>query len=234
MTGLVQAAIRNPYAALRLVLGDPLHPGGQSATEDLLDRAQVHAGTRLVDLGCGAGGALGLARDRGATAIGLDRQPGQGQVCGTLDRLPLADEWFDVALSECAICLADDLEAALAEAHRILVPGGRLALSDVTLTQPLEHVPAPMAKALCLTGQRHPDDLIGHLEAAGFEVTSRRDHRDELLAMRDEIAGKVDYEGLLGALGQRGRPLLAAVEEIETAVEDGTLGYVSLVAERDG
>ncbi len=234
MTGVIQAAIANPYAALRLVLGDPLHPGGAQATEDLLDRATVGTGTRLVDLGCGAGGALALARDRGAQAIGVDRQPGQGQICGTLEHLPLADASAEVALSECAICLADDLEQAVTECQRILVPGGRLALSDVVLEHRLENVPAPMAQALCLTGQRHPETLIKHLEATGFVVTSRRDHRDDLLAMRDEIAGKVDYEGLLGALGDRGQPLLAAIQEIEAAVEDGTLGYVSLVAEKQG
>ncbi len=234
MTGAIQAAIANPYAALGLVLGDPLHPGGAQATEALLDRADVGKGTRLIDLGCGAGGALDLARDRGAVAIGLDRRPRQGQICGSLEHLPLADASAEVALSECAICLADDLERALAECQRILVPGGRLALSDVVLEHPLENVPAPMAQALCLTGQRHPETLVEHLEATGFEVTSRRDHRDDLLAMRDEIAGKVDYEGLLGALGDRGQPLLAAVQEIEAAVEDGTLGYVSLVAETQG
>lgn len=232
MTGVIQAAIANPYAALRLVLGDPLHPGGPQATEDLLDRARVGKATQLVDLGCGAGGTLALARDRGAVAIGLDRQPGRGQICGTLEHLPLADGSTEVAISECAICLADDLEAALAECQRILVPGGRLALSDVVLEHRLESVPAPMAQALCLTGQRHPAALVEQLEDAGFVITSRRDHRDDLLAMRDKLAGKVDHEGLLGALGDRGRSLLTAVQEIEAAVEDGTLGYVSLVAEK--
>ncbi len=234
MTGVLEAVTQNPYTALRLILGDPLHPGGQAATEDLLDRAQVGAGTHLVDLGCGAGGAIELARARGATAIGVDHQARAGQICGTLEDLPLAGDSVDVALSECTICLADDVPAAVAECHRILRPDGRLALSDVTLEHPLDHVPEPLAKALCLTGQRRLEDLVGHLEAAGFGVTSQQDHREDLLAMRDRLRGRVDVEGLLIALGARGARLQRAVDEIEQALEEGTLGYVSLVASKDG
>lgn len=57
-----------------------------------------------------------------------------------------------------------------------------------------------------------------------------RDHRDELLEMRDEVESKVDYRSLLTLMGERGRRILDGIDELEEAVEDGRVGYVSLVA----
>jgi hypothetical protein len=48
--------------------------------------------------------------------------------------------------------------------------------------------------------------------------------------MRDDLRSKVDYEGLLGALGERGEGVRAGIEDLEAAVEEGDVGYVSLVA----
>jgi len=67
-------------------------------------------------------------------------------------------------------------------------------------------------------------------EAAGFELGEVRSHRTELLTMRDELAGKLDYEGLLGLMGSRGRRALDGIESLESAVESGRLDYISLVA----
>lgn len=229
----LQAAIGNPYQALSLVLGDTLHPGGREATRELIDRAGVGPGTRLLDLGCGAGVAAELARERGGSPIGLDRDAGAGgtDVCGTLAALPIRDASVDVVVSECAICLAADLEAALSEAHRVLEEGGRLAVSDVTLTREIEHLPGPVAQALCLTGQRNPEHLTEAIEQAGFTIEDVRDHHEDLVAMRKRVASRLDYRGLLEAMGPRGASLLEGVDEVEAALEARELGYVSIVAE---
>jgi len=83
-----------------------------------------------------------------------------------------------------------------------------------------------VAGALCLDGARSRDRLAAHLTDAGFDVKTVSDHHDDFLAMRD----RVDYEGLLGMMGERGRRALDAVEELETAVETGRVSYVSVVA----
>jgi len=121
---------------------------------------------------------------------------------------------------------SDSLPGALAETERVLRPGDRLALSDVVEGT----LPDAAAGAFCLTGMRDLSALLRAVEDAEYTVEETRDHRADLLAMRDELAQQVDYERLLGLLGERGQTALAAIETLERAVEDGTVRYVSLVA----
>ncbi|MFB6298165.1 MAG: class I SAM-dependent methyltransferase [Salinirussus sp.] len=230
MSSIVDALTGDPWAAMRMVLGDPLHPGGREATAALLDRAGVEAGTRVLDVGCGSGGALELARERGAHAVGLDRNPdGETVVRGDLSSVPVRSGSQDVVLGECVLCLAPDLGVALAETRRVLREGGRLAFSDVTVRGDPPDLPDALASALCLTGRRDRAALVDSVEAAGYEVGDVRDHQDDLVAMRDEAARRLDVDAILGMLGDRGRELQAGVERLDEAVESGRVGYVSLV-----
>jgi SAM-dependent methyltransferase len=232
MDGLLDAALANPWGTLGTVLDGPLHPGGTAATARLLDRADVGPGTRVLDVGCGAGEALAAARERGADAVGVDPDPSSNAeraVRGDATALPVRDGSVDVLLAECVLCLTD-LPVALGEAHRVLASGGRLALSDVVVDGDRPAVPDPVAEALCLDGARSRDELTAHLAEAGFDVRSIDDHHGDLVAMRGRVADRVDYEGLLGLMGERGRDALDAIEELEAAVEDGDVSYVSVVA----
>ena len=230
MNGLVDAALTNPWTTLDTILDGPLHPGGTEATARLLDRADVGPDTRVLDVGCGAGDALSVARDRGADAVGIDRSPTADRaIRGDATALPVRDSSVDVLLAECVLCLTD-LPAALAEARRVLAAGGRLAVSDVVVSGDGPDIPDVAAEALCLSGARSRDRLRGELSDAGFAVRELNDHHDDLLAMRDRVTDRVDYEGLLGLMGERGRRALDAIETLETAVEDGEVSYVSAVA----
>ena len=229
---LLESAAADPWGTLSAFLDGPLHPGGVEATERLLDRADVGAGTRLLDVGCGAGESLAVARDRGATAVGVDEAPRTGDaVAAEMIDLPVADGAVDVVLAECVLCLSADYPEALAEARRVLRPGGRLAFSDVVVDGEVPDVPATMAEALCLAGHRNRSAVLGNIETAGFDIERTRGHREDLLAMRDELAGAVDYEGLLALLGERGQRALDGIETLESAVESGRIDYVSVVAE---
>lgn len=232
MNGLLDAALANPWGTLDTVLDAPLHPGGTEATVRLLDRADVGSGTRLLDVGCGAGDALAVARQHGADALGVDPDPSPntaGVVRGDATALPVQDGTMDVLLAECVLCLTD-LSVALGEAHRVLDNGGRLALSDVIVDGDGPVIPDQVAEALCLNGARGRDRLMMQLTDAGFDVEAVYDHHDDLLAMRDRVIDRVDYEAILGLLGDRGQRTLDAIEELETAVEAGDVSYVSLVA----
>lgn len=95
-------------------------------------------------------------------------------------------------------------------------------------------MPDAMAEAFCLSGHRDRTAVFGAIEDAGFAVVDSRTRREDLLEMRDELAGKVDHERLLGLLGERGERALAGIETLEAAVESGRIDYVSVVAEADG
>lgn len=235
MAQLLDAVAADPWGAIRSVVGEPLHPGGHEATESLLDRAAVGPDTRLLDVGSGAGSALRLARERGATAVGLDRRAaGGGMVKGDLAALPVAASSADVVLAECVFCLAEGYDRSAREAARVLRHDGRLALSDVVVSGDLPDLPPPIERVLCLNGDRCRTDLLSTLELAGFTVGHVEDHREALLAMWDRATSRVDYEGLLSLFGERGRALLDGVERLEAAVEDGRVSYVSLVARPTG
>lgn len=104
------------------------------------DLARVTIGTRLLDVGCGSGGALSLARLRGAEISGLDaapdlleiaqrRLPGADFRTGDMEHLPYEDGSFDAITLINSIMYADDPGRAIREAGRVLTPDGRLAMA---------------------------------------------------------------------------------------------------------
>jgi SAM-dependent methyltransferase len=115
-------------------------PHNEPLFRAVLDTAGVGAGTRLLDVGCGTGGTLVLARQRGAEVTGLDvcdpllaiardRLPDADLVLGEADVLPFPDGGFDAVVGVNAFQFAADPRTALAEASRVLAPGGRVVAS---------------------------------------------------------------------------------------------------------
>ena len=117
----------------------------------VIDLAQFAPGRRMLDLGCGTGTLVLMARRRhpGATVIGVDGDPvilgiarrkaRRAGISVQLDQgmayaLPYADGSFDAVVSTLTFHhLTPDQQArALAEVRRVLRPGGRLVIADVT------------------------------------------------------------------------------------------------------
>jgi SAM-dependent methyltransferase len=104
-----------------------------------MDRAGIGPGTRLLDIGCGAGGALLVARQAGAEVAGLDasaamveearqRLPGARIETGEMEELPFADASFDAVTAFNALQFAADPVNVLREARRVLRPAGVVAV----------------------------------------------------------------------------------------------------------
>ena len=151
--------------------------------------ANLRPGEVVVDLGCGGGLDVLLAAQRvGATgrAIGVDMTPEMLERAqknaaameahnvefhlASIDKLPLPSSSVDCIISNCVINLALDKAAVFREIARVLKPGGRLAVSDIALKQPLppEIGNDLMAYVGCIAGAIPIEEYRSGLLAAGF------------------------------------------------------------------
>lgn len=186
--------------------------------------AELKAGETVLDLGSGGGIDVLLSAKRvgpSGKAYGLDmtdemlalarenqRKAGVQNVeflKGEIENIPLPDNTVDVIISNCVINLSADKDRVLAEAFRVLKPGGRFAVSDVVVRG---EVPAAVRRNVelwvgCIAGALEESEYIGKLKRAGFteiEVEPTRiyrveDAREFLTAEGinvDEIAPLVD------------------------------------------
>jgi arsenite methyltransferase len=155
--------------------------------------AHLHEGERVLDLGSGGGiDVLLSARRVGPSgfAYGVDMtdemltlaranaaKAGAGNVeflKGEIEALPLPDASVDVVISNCVINLSTDKPAVLAEMFRVLVPGGRIGITDVVAEDQLS--PADRAAAGsyvgCIAGALSRSEYLDGLVAAGFADAS--------------------------------------------------------------
>ncbi len=121
------------YAAFQ----EPMFAELWSAT---LDAAHVEAGVRVLDAGCGAGGACAVALTRGAIATGVDaaaemiaiaraRVAGAQFRIGEIDELPFADGEFEAVVAVNALQTAVRSDRAVSEFARVCRVGGRVAIA---------------------------------------------------------------------------------------------------------
>ncbi|MGH7603653.1 MAG: arsenite methyltransferase [Gemmatimonadaceae bacterium] len=155
--------------------------------------AQLNEGEVVLDLGSGGGIDVLLSAKRvGPTgkAYGLDmtdemlalanenkRRSGLENVeflKGEIERIPLPDETVDVIISNCVINLSGDKRAVLAEAFRVLKPGGRFAVSDVVVRG---DVRSDVKKNMelwigCVAGALEEQEFLALLREVGFTKPS--------------------------------------------------------------
>jgi SAM-dependent methyltransferase len=174
--------------------------------------AALRPGEVVLDLGAGAGFDVFIAgRKVGPTgrAIGVDMTPemlakarqntatyrqrsGLNNVefrLGEIEHLPVADHSVDVIISNCVVNLSPDKPQVWREIARVLKPGGRVAVSDLALRQPL---PASVAESV--------EALVGCVAGAVLVSETERMVRDaglvdiELNARSAYIDGMVDWQ----------------------------------------
>lgn len=161
--------------------------------------ADLNAGETVLDLGSGAGAdVLISARRVGETGhvIGLDMTDEMLELAranaqtagmtnvefikGHIEAIPLADATVDVVISNCVINLAGDKAKVLAEAARVLRPGGRLAISDVIADPGMDDATrADVAQWTgCIAGALTRQEFEAALATAGLvDVEIRETHR---------------------------------------------------------
>ena len=155
--------------------------------------AALQEGQTVLDLGSGGGFDVFQAGERVKAAgrvIGVDMTPemlakarknieqytlrtGQDNVefrLGEIEHLPVSDSSVDVVLSNCVINLSPDKAQVWREIFRVLKPGGKVAVSDLALLNPLPENVREMAAALvgCVAGAVLVEDTRAMLEKTGF------------------------------------------------------------------
>jgi len=161
--------------------------------------ADLHEGETVLDLGSGGGAdVLISARRVGVTgkAIGLDMTDEMLELAranaaeagvenvefvkGYIEDIPLAEGSVDVIVSNCVLNLSGDKPKVLAEAARVLKPGGRFAVSDVIAGPDMDDATrADMAAYTgCIAGAMTQEEFRSGLAAAGFvDVEIRETHK---------------------------------------------------------
>ena len=241
----------------RTLLGDSFHPGGLRLTARLGEKLGLCAGMRVLDVASGRGEtAIFLAQRFGAEITGIDF--GQENVRqaearaleadvsqlvrfqqGDAETLGFADASFDVVLCECAFCTFPDKCRAAAEFARVLRPGGRVGLSDLTRSAELpEELHGLLAWVACIADARPVEEYAGYLEAAGILSVEVETH-DEALAevvrniqgklLGAELMTKIQKLALEGLDFDKAKQLARAASE---AVRARRLGYALVVGER--
>ena len=185
---------------------DQLHLGGRAASRSLAVLGELCAGQRVLDVGCGTGGASRLLADEfGCEVVGVDITAAFIAVaewlsaatglsghtrflCADAVRTPLADGAFDVIWCQHALMNMPDVPGVLAEWRRLLAPGGRVLLHEVVAgdnPEPLA-LPVPWARTAATSHLQRREALEASLAAAGFEPLCVRDVTDEALAWRQK------------------------------------------------
>lgn len=182
--------------------------------------AALKPGETVLDLGSGAGfDAFLAARSVGATGkvIGVDMTQDMLSKAranavkggfinvefrqGEIEDLPVESGTVDTIISNCVINLSPDKPKVFAEAFRVLKPGGRIAVSDIVLTEALpEYVRDSMAAyTACVAGAVLKEEYLGGIRKAGFkniQVLSQNVFDLDFLDMAPELLKEAAALGL--------------------------------------
>lgn len=263
MTGIGLAEVQAAYTASEgdiseLIMGEQVHIGGLISSRELAERAGIEAGSAGVDLCCCTGAGMRfLVRfhdvrhmtgvDATSTMIELGRQRTDRE--GLSDRISfvqadacatgLSDESADFVWGEDAWCYVADKAALIAEAVRIVRPGGAIAFTD-WLSGPVSMTSREAERFLrfmTFPGLLSLDEYRQLLEANGCHVESARDtgrFAPWVDLFRQMITMQLTYDALriVGFDQERMATLEADRELMQELAHDGKLIQGMLIARK--
>ena len=241
------------------LIGESFHPGGLALTDELAHLTDLGPGKRLLDAGCGRGAStVHLAETTGCEAVGLtlesdgvERGRQLADARGVQDRVTFEQDdilhmdmtigEFDVVLMECVLSTLEQKPESVRQLYRLTRPGGYIALTDVTVSGILpQQLLGSVGAALCMADARDLDEYMSIVEEAGFKVREYRSAKEAVHQLIKKIGTRLmiaDAAIVLGSLHVDRSLIVDARESLKMAsglVDDGTLGYGLIVAQRVG
>jgi SAM-dependent methyltransferase len=175
------AGVGYPFAAGVIREGDViLDVGSGSGTDTLIASTLVgpHGKVHGLDM-------TGAMLDKLRRNVAAMRAENVAPLEGNAEEIPLPDASVDAVTSNGVLNLVPDKPRAFAEIARVLKPGGRLQIADISLAKPVSDKSRsdPKLWAECVVGAVVEDDYVDKLRAAGLEV--------EVISRFDYFAGSV-------------------------------------------
>lgn len=239
------------------LLGDSFHPGGLSLTRRLGELLKLGPDDHVLDVASGRGtSAIELAERFGCQVTGVDfgeanisaaREAAKASSAaelisfqtGDAEKLPFDAGTFDSIICECSLCTFPNKPAAAHEFFRVLRPGGRVGLSDLTRNGPVpEELDNVIGTIICIANACPIEDYQALLTNAGLHVDRAENHGAALKQMVSDIRTRL-LAGIIISKTQRlnlpdidfDYAQLTARRAAE-AVADGTLGYSLLIGHK--
>jgi len=227
-----QSVITNPPEGV-------LRPGGLRLTRQIVDACAFARGMKVIDLGCGTGITVEyLVNTLGLCAAGVDiseerlqqgraRNAGLRLIQAAGEALPFADSSVDGILAECSLSVMQDLPQVLAEIARVLLPGGKLAVTDmyVRLDSVLQTSCTNKGQTV---GIRNYSELMKLFKGQGFKILH---WEDQTAFLKEFVAMYIMEHGSAEALWQC---MLNRQQDKQLSRQSlkSDLGYFALIAEK--
>jgi len=241
----------------KILLGDSFHPGGLTLTERVGELLCLTPESRVLDVASGKGtSAFFLAERFGCHVVGIDystenvakaneRAKTKRLVSrvrfehGDAERLSFPDASFDVALCECAFCTFPNKTDAAGEFARVLRPGGRIGLSDLTRDPTLpKDLDGLLVWIACIADAQPVARYAEYLRSANFDVEKVELHNEAIVEMVEQIRMKLLGAEIMVGLKKLTLPgvdlgvaKLLAKSALD-AVQGGQLGNVIITASK--
>ena len=232
---------------------DEFHIRGRAATLELARAAGVDSTMHVLDVGSGVGGTSRcLAREFGCRVTGIDLTDEYCRAAAMLSdriglaglvdyrqgdatKLPFPDASFDVVWTEHVAMNIPDKQRLYREMHRVLKPGGALAIYDI-LAGPSGPVlfPVPWARTPESSFLATPDELRGLLGEAGFRIADWSDTTEAARSWFTALAERIRREGVapLGFHVLLGPDFPAMAQNQRRNLEEARIVLAQVVARR--
>ncbi|MCC5464287.1 DVU_1556 family methyltransferase [Pelosinus baikalensis] len=205
-------------------MAEGARPGGLQLTRRLIDYCNFDHRSIVVDMGCGTGTTVEYLRDvRGVYALGVDlstpllqqgkeRKPDLRLIQSPGADMPFADHSIDGVLAECSLSVMPDISKVLIEINRILVSGGKLAITDLYIREGDSDVPSIMTHS----------DLFQILQKHDFNILI---FEDQTAFLKEFVASFIMEHGSIEDLWQ-----CTGKKKLDKKIPG--LGYYLLIAEK--